>query len=323
MKHAQIARQGLGVALATLAGTTACDGNPQKQQEATVAQTIDSKSTPAPPPTPQAEPEKSQPAAPPPKIKEHWGPYSQEEWMRAPEVNTQGASTQAEHCDMRTKGDWLRVECTGELLGQELMSNFGKEGEDYFLTIEQGRRALLILKMKKGPQQTIRLCSKGLRASLLVSWPRAKERPVHMALSRGRECDGKNWGSPSESASVTCGSQTCVGDDAVCCATPTKDGKSVDFSCSTKAQCEKAGKGPGKPFAWECTRASDCPDGQGCCGMMAGTCVEDPAECDPGVAVLFCAADKDCEPVNRRWDLRPPKRCKTSLSGPEGTKSCQ
>lgn len=121
------------------------------------------------------------------------GPLSAAEWDSAEMVNTQGASSRPSGCDMRTKGDWVRVVCSG-VLGHEQASNLGAKGEDYFLDIESSGKATLVLKMLQGPQQTVRLCRKDERASLLVSWPSAKPRPVHIALGKGPACDGSDWG---------------------------------------------------------------------------------------------------------------------------------
>lgn len=121
------------------------------------------------------------------------GPFSVAEWDSAEMVNTQGASSRPAGCDMRVKGDWVRVVCSG-VLGHEQASNLGTKGEDYFLDIESRGKATLVVKMRQGPQQTVRLCRKDERASLLVSWPSAKPRPVHIALGKGPACDGSDWG---------------------------------------------------------------------------------------------------------------------------------
>ena len=117
------------------------------------------------------------------------------EWDSACQINTQGANAAPANCNMRILRDWLMVTCRGDVLGYEKMERFGNEGFDYFKQIVPGQMASFSIRLSKGTNQAIRICRKKDRASLFVSWPPSKPKPLHVALGTGPTCDGGDWGS--------------------------------------------------------------------------------------------------------------------------------
>jgi hypothetical protein len=122
------------------------------------------------------------------------GPFTDEEWSRAELRNTQAKDSQPTDCEVRVQEDWVRVVCLGEVLGHELAQNIGVEGKAYFFRINQASQATLTLQMEPGPNQTIRICRRAERASLLISWRKGSPTPRHVALGVGPVCDGSDWG---------------------------------------------------------------------------------------------------------------------------------
>ncbi|MEZ4369214.1 MAG: hypothetical protein R3B07_00255 [Polyangiaceae bacterium] len=116
------------------------------------------------------------------------------EWDSAPIVNTQGANARAARCSMRVLREWLRIYCTGDIIGYEKMEDFGKLQVDYFEKIVAGKYASFVIRLKKGKNPKIRICRKKDRASLFVSWPPSVDKPKHVALGNGPVCDGSDWG---------------------------------------------------------------------------------------------------------------------------------
>ena len=116
------------------------------------------------------------------------------EWDQGIEVNTQGATSRPPDCAMHVLREWLSVFCSGDVTGFEKMEDFGREGYDYYMSIRPGKHAHLVVRLKQGKSQKIRICRKGNRASLFVNWPGAAAKPRHIALGKGPECDGSDWG---------------------------------------------------------------------------------------------------------------------------------
>jgi len=116
-------------------------------------------------------------------------PPTVEEWNNACPVNTQGANTHPDDCEMKVLREWLRVSCKGNYTGYEKMSSFGAVGADYFEMKGNGLVSF-VLKLSAGRNQKVRICKPGGRASLFVSWPSTKPKPLHIALAKGPSCEG-------------------------------------------------------------------------------------------------------------------------------------
>lgn len=121
-------------------------------------------------------------------------PPKGKEWDQGVEVNTQAANSRPADCVMHVLREWLSIYCSGDVTGFEKMENFGREGFDYYMSIRKGKHAHIVLRMKKGRSQKIRICRKDNRASLFVSWPSGSGQPRHVALGKGPACDGSDWG---------------------------------------------------------------------------------------------------------------------------------
>jgi len=116
------------------------------------------------------------------------------EWDQGVAVNTQGANSRAKRCTMLVLREWLNVYCTGKVIGYEKKEDFGNLNSDYYEKIVAGKYASFVMRLKKGVNQKIRICREGDRASLFVSWPGSADKPKHLALGQGPECDGSDWG---------------------------------------------------------------------------------------------------------------------------------
>lgn len=161
---------------------------------------------PAAAPTPAAEPSARQaaPAAPPkvttptqevPEIPAgKSNPPKGNEWDEGVVINTQGKTTWPPRCQMRVLREWLRVHCSGDVVGHEKMEGFGVKGSDYYFQLVPNKYASLVTRMKRGDTLTLRICREKSRASLFVSWPGGSDRPKHIALGKGPACDGSDWG---------------------------------------------------------------------------------------------------------------------------------
>lgn len=116
------------------------------------------------------------------------------EWNQGVAVNTQGASTRAKRCSLHVLREWLRINCSGKVLGYEKKEDFGEQHRDYYEEIVAGKYASFVVRLQKGKNQKIRVCRAEDRASLFVSWPPTADKPLHIALSQGPACDGSDWG---------------------------------------------------------------------------------------------------------------------------------
>ena len=116
------------------------------------------------------------------------------EWDQGVAVNTQGANSRGKRCSMFVLREWLNVYCTGKVIGYEKKEDFGTVNVDYFEKVVAGKYASFVMRLKKGENQKIRICREGDRASLFVSWPGSADKPKHIALGQGPECDGSDWG---------------------------------------------------------------------------------------------------------------------------------
>lgn len=116
------------------------------------------------------------------------------EWDQGVAVNTQGANARAKRCSMHVLREWLRIYCSGKIIGYEKKEDFGTQGVDYFEKIVAGKYASFVIRLKKGENQMIRICRETDRASLFVSWPVTADKPKNIALGQGPACDGSDWG---------------------------------------------------------------------------------------------------------------------------------
>ncbi|MEM1030302.1 MAG: hypothetical protein AAGN82_08130 [Myxococcota bacterium] len=117
-------------------------------------------------------------------------PPTQEEWSGACAVNTQGANSHPDDCEMKVMREWLRVSCRGKYYKVQNRENFGAKGVDYFEMLKPNEIISYTLKLKKDRNQKVRFCrTDNKRASLFVSWPSSSPKPLHLALARGPACD--------------------------------------------------------------------------------------------------------------------------------------
>lgn len=173
------------------------DDGDTKDKPAADKPTADEKTEPAPTAAPAAEPAaecgdlKTIPDIPSDKS----DVPSQEEWNKGCKVNTVGPNSEAPDCEMTIVREWLKVKCTGDMKGYELMDGFGNEGQDYFKFFTPDQVLSFVIRMRKGASQKVRMCRAKERASLFVSWPPSKDKPTIIALQRGPKCDKSAWGS--------------------------------------------------------------------------------------------------------------------------------
>jgi hypothetical protein len=191
------------------------------------------------------------------------------EWDRGKAVNTQAANSQPDGCDMKVLREWLRIYCDGKIVGYEKMENFGKKGVDYFEQVVPGKYASFVLRMKKGKTQAIRICRENGRASLFVSFPGSADRPKHVALGKGPECDGSDWGAFMKKGAASGGSSAQAAGAAKPCSQACPQGIAIYSSDPTK--CEP------------------CPSGYSCTRWGA-----DPSMDDPGAPACVCNTP-DCD----------------------------
>ncbi|MBK7585107.1 MAG: hypothetical protein IPI67_33575 [Myxococcales bacterium] len=116
------------------------------------------------------------------------------EWNQGVAVNTQGANSRGKRCSMFVLREWLNIYCTGKVIGYEKKEDFGQINVDYYEKIVAGKYASFVIRLKKGHYPKIRICREKDRASLFVNWPPTKDKPMHVALGAGPECDGSDWG---------------------------------------------------------------------------------------------------------------------------------
>ncbi len=141
---------------------------------------------PAPPPAPACGPPDKVPAIP---AERSDAPASLEEWKAACPVNTQGPNSHAPDCTSMVLREWLKVTCTGKMLGFEEMDGFGVEGQDYFKLFTPNQALSFVVRLRKGQSQKVRMCRPNQRASLFVSWPPSKEQPTIIAVGIGPKCE--------------------------------------------------------------------------------------------------------------------------------------
>jgi hypothetical protein len=160
---------------------------------------------PTVPPAPTAPPPDAAPAPAPtapvaeegpiPLIpRERSNPPQGTEWDEGKEVNTQEINSQPNNCEMRVLREWLNVTCRQDYLGYEKMENFGKKLQDYYERVDPGQVVSLVVRLRPGKAQAVRICGEKKRASLFVNWPQGADRPKDIALGRGPACDGSDWG---------------------------------------------------------------------------------------------------------------------------------
>ena len=144
--------------------------------------------------TPEEKPEIEAKLADVPEIpKGHSPPPKLADWKEAREVNTlKHAGEHAHKCSMKVVREWVRVHCHGEFLGYQELENFGKDKVSYYTSVHEKSLAL-VARMKQGPKQTMRICRKDDRASLLIHWPAGHDRPETLSLKEGPVCEGDDF----------------------------------------------------------------------------------------------------------------------------------
>jgi len=219
---------------------------------------------PAAPPPPSAPEENLDDGQPIPKMPaKKSNPPAGAEWDRGKKVNTQAANSQPDGCSLTVLREWLRVYCDGKITGYEKMENFGVRTSDYFEQVVPGKYASFVLRMKKGKTQAIRICREGSRASLFVSFPATADRPKHIAMGKGPECDGSDWGAFQKKG----GAAKAAGGEA----------SGVGEACSLACPQGIA------VYSSDPTKCEPCASGYGCTRWGA-----DPAMDDPGSPACVC-----------------------------------
>ena len=116
-------------------------------------------------------------------------PPSISEWSNAPLVNTQGANSHPDNCRMQVWREWVSIKCEGDFVGFDDDTNLGVNTQDWFRASQAGKYASVVIRMKKGSTQKIRICRRKDRASLFVNWPNTRDRPRHIALGKAGPCE--------------------------------------------------------------------------------------------------------------------------------------
>ena len=106
------------------------------------------------------------------------------EWRAGVAVNTQGAGTRAHGCSVKIVRESIRVHCDGDIKSISNKEGLPTSGSEYFQSITPGKQADFVFRLKKGRTTTLRIHRDGNRASLFISWPASKDRPVQIALAQ-------------------------------------------------------------------------------------------------------------------------------------------
>ncbi len=114
-------------------------------------------------------------------------PPSVAEWSAGTSVNTQGANSQAQDCSMKIVREWIKVHCEGKVKSISDKQGLPASSADYFDSIQLGKFADFVFRLKKGRTTQMRIHRDGNRASLFINWPAAKDRPVNIALAQIKE----------------------------------------------------------------------------------------------------------------------------------------
>jgi hypothetical protein len=117
-------------------------------------------------------------------------PPSVAEWNAGAEVNTQEANSRPDDCFVKLVREWVKVHCDGKLVGVEEMESFGRENSDWFVSFRPGKSIDFVLRLSKGKTQKLRICKEdgAAGAALFVNWPAGEDRPIHIALGKGKPC---------------------------------------------------------------------------------------------------------------------------------------
>lgn len=146
-----------------------------------------------PPAAPTAAPA---PAAEKPSVDEHGipaipdgksNPPTVAEWSAASEINTQEANSRAKDCFTKIVREWLKVHCEGNVQSISDVEGVPKSSADYYESVQTGKMADFVIRLRKPATMKMRIHRDGNRASLFVNWPATKDRPVHVALAQIKE----------------------------------------------------------------------------------------------------------------------------------------
>lgn len=145
--------------------------------------------TPEPAPEPAAS-EAERPVAPNddpiPDIPEGRSkPPTVAEWSAASEVNTQEKNSQPDKCFMKIVREWLKVNCSGQIVSVNDPEGFGTEGADYFSSIRPGKSADFVVRLREGKTMKTKIIRYDDSASLFVNWPAGAPKPTIVALGKG------------------------------------------------------------------------------------------------------------------------------------------
>lgn len=180
------------LSIAVLLGALLACKSEEKKPEAVPTAAAAPAATPAKPaePTPSTAPaatadkpsvdEKGIPAIPDGKS----NPPTGAEWSAASEINTQDANSRAKGCFVKIVREWMKVHCEGDVRNVSDMEGIPKSSADYYESIQHGKMADFVIRLKKPATMKMKIHRKDNRASLFVNWPASKDRPVHVAFAQ-------------------------------------------------------------------------------------------------------------------------------------------
>ena len=104
------------------------------------------------------------------------------EWSAASEINTVGANSAPKDCFMKLVREWLKVNCSGKIVGVDEKDGLGKQDVDHFESIKVGTSADYVIRLRKGVSVKARIDRHDDAAALFVNWPGGAPKPTIIAL---------------------------------------------------------------------------------------------------------------------------------------------
>lgn len=104
------------------------------------------------------------------------------EWSTASGINTVGPNSAPKDCFMKLVREWLKVNCSGKIIGVEEKDGLGKQDVDHFESIKPGTFADYVIRLRKGVSVKAKIRRQDDAASLFVNWPGGAPKPTIIAL---------------------------------------------------------------------------------------------------------------------------------------------
>ena len=113
-------------------------------------------------------------------------PPTVDEWKAGTVVNSQEKNSRPDKCELRIVREWLKINCTGDVLGINDLDGFGAEGTDHFKSIKEGQLADIVVRLKENQALSTRIVRNAEGdAALFTHWPKGAKKPYIIALGRG------------------------------------------------------------------------------------------------------------------------------------------